>query len=183
MDALSQFQQRLRSQQPVHWDQLPDFALYMDQVLSYMERQVIQLDENDALTSAMVNNYTKNGLVPRASGKKYGREHLAYLTAVSVLKRVMPAKDIDFLVKEELQGRSVEVGYADFCTSLNAAMAQTAQEMEGYTDEEMLADAAIHFALISYAASVASRQYVTLLRERKEASTPADEKKSKKEKE
>ena len=53
----------------------------------------IQMDlKNDGLT--MVNNYTKSGLVPRADGKKYGREHLAYLTAICILKRVMSAKDM-----------------------------------------------------------------------------------------
>ena len=182
MDELSLFQERLRSQRPVPWEQLPDFALYMDQVLSYMERQVILLDENDALTSAMVNNYTKNGLVPRATGKKYNRDHLAYLTAVSILKRVMPAKDIDLLLREELQGRTIVDGYADFCASLDAALEQTAQEMEGYKDEQQLADAAIHFALLSYAAGMASRQYVTLLRERSEIAGESV-KKSKKEKE
>lgn len=181
MDELSLFQERLRTQRPVAWEQLPDFSLYMDQVLSYMERQVIQLDESDALTAAMVNNYTKNGLVPRASGKKYSREHLAYLTTISILKRVMPAKDIDLLLRKELQERTVQTGYADFCTSLDAALAQTAQEMEGYTSEELLADAAIHFALLSYAAGVVSRQYVTLLRQQTGEETP--DKKSKTEKE
>ena len=68
MDGLKQLMEQLRSQRPVPWDQLPDFALYMDQVLSYMDRQVIRFDEDDGLTAAMVNNYTKNGLLPRAVG-------------------------------------------------------------------------------------------------------------------
>ena len=41
-----------------------DIALYMDQLISYMPRQLIHFDENEALTSAMVNNYIKDGLVP-----------------------------------------------------------------------------------------------------------------------
>lgn len=49
---------------PCGWETLPDFPLYMDQVLSYMERQTIRLDESDALTASMVNNYTKNALSP-----------------------------------------------------------------------------------------------------------------------
>ena len=77
MQDLEHLQDRLRQQRPVPWDQLPDFALYMDQVLSYMDRQVIRFDEGDTLTAAMINNYTKSGLVPRAEGKKYNREHLA----------------------------------------------------------------------------------------------------------
>ena len=119
MYDLTELRERLRSQRPVPWDQLPDFSLYMDQVLSYMDRQVIRFDEDDGLTAAMVNNYTKSGLVPRAEGKKYSRDHLAYLTAICVLKRVMSTKDMDLLIREELQGdRPVSDGYAAFCASL-----------------------------------------------------------------
>ena len=156
MEDLTELRQRLRTQRPVAWEQLPDFALYMDQVLSYMDRQVIRFDEDDGLTSAMVNNYTKSGLVPRAAGKKYNREHLAYLTAICVLKQVMSTRDMDLLIKQELQGeRSVADGYAAFCESLDKALNITADEMELYLDESTLADAAIHFALLSYAAGVA----------------------------
>ena len=42
MHDLNELRQRLQTQRPVPWDQLPDFALYMDQVLSYMDRQVIR---------------------------------------------------------------------------------------------------------------------------------------------
>lgn len=170
MEDLTELRQRLRTQRPVPWEQLPDFALYMDQVLSYMDRQVIRFDEDDGLTSAMVNNYTKSGLVPRAAGKKYNREHLAYLTAICVLKRVMSTRDMDLLIKQELQGeRSVANGYAAFCESLDKELNITADEMELYLDESTLADAAIHFALLSYAAGVASNRYVSLLRQRQEA--------------
>lgn len=170
MEDLTELRQRLRTQRPVAWEQLPDFALYMDQVLSYMDRQVIRFDADDGLTSAMVNNYTKSGLVPRAAGKKYNREHLAYLTAICVLKRVMSTRDMDLLIKQELQGeRSVADGYAAFCESLDKALNITADEMELYLDESTLADAAIHFALLSYAAGVASNRYVSLLRQQQEA--------------
>ena len=173
-------QERLRTQRPVDWDQLPDFSLYMDQVLSYMDRQVIRFDEDDSLTAAMVNNYTKSGLVPRAEGKKYSREHLAYLTVICVLKRVMSTRDMDLLIREELQGdRPVQDGYAAFCDSLDKALNLTAGEMESRPGGEAdLADAAIHFALLSYAAGVAGSRCVALLRERKEP-----EPKGKKEKE
>lgn len=96
-----------------------------------MDRQVLRFDEEDALTASMVNNYTKSGLVPRAEGKKYNREHLAYLTAICVLKRVMSTRDMDLLIREELRGeRTVEDGYTAFCESLNSALQAMAQEME-----------------------------------------------------
>ena len=170
MSDLTDLQERLRTQRPVEWEQLPDFALYMDQVLSYMDRQFIRFDEADTLTAAMVNNYTKSGLVPRAEGKKYNREHLAYLTAICILKRVMSTRDMDMLIHEELQGsHSVESGYKAFCASLDKALNITVDEMESRPAGDSLADAAIHFALISYAAGAASSRYVALLRQRKES--------------
>ena len=177
MQDLSSLLESLRQQRPVEWAQLPDFALYMDQVLSYMDRQ-----EDDGLTAAMVNNYTKSGLVPRAEGKKYNRDHLAYLTAICVLKHVMSTRDMDLLIKEELQGeRTIPDSYAAFCGSLDKALNLTADEMEAQAPDQSLADAAIHFALLSYAAGVASSRYVTLLRQQKEAAQEPHTKKSKKE--
>ena len=44
MQDLSALQEQLRQQRPVVWEQLPDFPLYMDQVLSYMDRQVLPYD-------------------------------------------------------------------------------------------------------------------------------------------
>ena len=174
MDDLKQLMEQLRSQRPVPWDQLPDFALYMDQVLSYMDRQVIRFDEDDGLTAAMVNNYTKNGLLPRAVGKKYNREHLAYLTAICVLKRVMSARDIDLLFQEELGSRRlIPEGYEAFRESLDSALAMSTDEMAGYADGTDLADDAIHFALLSYAAGLASSRYVSLLRQQREEEHPA----------
>ena len=183
MNDLTDLQARLRDQRPVDWDQLPDFSLYMDQVLSYMDRQVIRFDGDDGLTAAMVNNYTKSGLAPRAEGKKYGREHLAYFTAICVLKRVMSTRDMDLLIREELQDRPVQDGYAAFRQSLDKALNITADELaartgDGDPDDPALADAAIHFALLSYAAGVAGSRCVALLRERK-----GPEPKGKKEKE
>ncbi|MCI9330699.1 MAG: DUF1836 domain-containing protein [Oscillibacter sp.] len=173
MNDLTDLQARLRDQRPVEWDQLPDFSLYMDQVLSYMDRQVIRFDGDDGLTAAMVNNYTKSGLAPRAEGKKYGREHLAYFTAICVLKRVMSTRDMDLLIREELQDRPVQEGYAAFRQSLDKALNITADELSARTgnqelDDPALADAAIHFALLSYAAGVAGSRCVALLRQRKE---------------
>lgn len=166
MQDLNELRQRLRQQRPVVWEQLPDFALYMDQVLSYMDRQTLRFDEGSTLTAAMVNNYTKSGLLPRADGKKYNREHLAYLTAICVLKQVLSARDIDLLFQEELRGeRQVQDGYASFCASLDSALNLTASEMDSRDESASLADSAIHFALLSYAAGLAAQRYVAALRE------------------
>lgn len=170
MEELHELKSRMEQERPARWEELPDLALYMDQIVSYMPRQLIHFDQGETLTSAMVNNYIKDALLPRAEGKRYHQAHLAYLTAICVLKQVMSTRDMDLLIKQELQGeRSVADGYAAFCESLVKALNITADEMELYLDESTLADAAIHFALLSYAAGVASNRYVSLLRQQQEA--------------
>ena len=68
-----------------------------------------------------------------------------------------------------------------FRESLDSALNRTAYEISERGDEDSLADAAIHFALLSYAAGVASNRYVAMLRRQKEAEQPTQTKKSKKE--
>ena len=173
MDELMEIQERMRSQRPVNWEQLPDFPLYMDQVLSYMDRQILRFEEDDGLTSAMVNNYTKSGLLPRAEGKKYNRTHLAYLTAICVLKRVMSAKDMEMVLSAQLEQRqNVGEGYDQFRDSLDKALNLITEMMEAYNQPEDIADATIHFALLAYAAEVASSRYVALLRRQRQPEEP-----------
>ena len=89
MNELLDLKSRMEQERPAPWDKLPDIALYMDQIISFMPRQLIHFDDSEALTSAMVNNYIKDGLVPRAEGKRYSPIHLGYLTAVCALKKVL----------------------------------------------------------------------------------------------
>ena len=145
----------------------------MDQVLSYMDRQILRFEEDDGLTSAMVNNYTKSGLLPRAEGKKYNRTHLAYLTAICVLKRVMSAKDMEMVLSAQLEQRqNVGEGYDQFRDSLDKALNLITEMMEAYNQPEDIADAAIHFALLAHAAEVASSRYVALLRRQRQPEEP-----------
>ena len=51
--------------------------------------------------------------------------------------------------------------------------------MEARPEDDTLADAAIHFALISYAAGLASSRYVSLLREKRADETAHRSKKEK----
>ena len=162
-DELTALREKLRSQRPVAWDQLPDFPLYMDQVLSYMERQVFRFEEGDGLTAAMVNNYTKSGLVPRAEGKKYTREHLAYLTAISAMKQVLSVREMRTLVAIGQEGRDCRRLYDFFCASLDRALNETAGQLPDETDRRDLPKLVLDLALRSYANALACREVLRIL--------------------
>ena len=135
MEELAELKQQLTDQRPSGWDKLPDIPLYMDQVVSYLARQMISIGDGDPLTSAMINNYIKDGLVERAHGKKYGQEHLAYLTAISALKQVMSVREMKVLTTVGREIRSPDRQYAYFCGCLDQAMADAADHLDPDTPD------------------------------------------------
>lgn len=164
MDELQNLKSRMEQERPSDWEDLPDIALYMDQLISYMPRQLIRFDEGNILTSAMVNNYIKDGLVPRAEGKRYGPIHLGYLTAVVALKQVLSVRDIGALMEA---GRSLEKSppeqYGYFCSALDRALTDTAQSIDPEADRSDLAKMALDFAVRSYANQLACQRILGIL--------------------
>ncbi len=164
MEELAELKRRLEAERPADWDALPDIALYMDQVVSYLPRQQIRFDDREAMTSAMVNNYIKDGLLPRAEGKRYNRTHLAYLTAIGDLKQVLSVKDMATLIPAGNQDRSPEVVYAAFLEELDTALRDTAAKLPEDMDKKALPRLALALALRSYADRLACQRIIELLR-------------------
>ena len=97
------------------------------------------------------------------------------------IKQVMSVRDMDLLIRTELSDdRSVENGYRAFLESLDGALSSAVQEMGAYEGTDNLADAAVHFGLLSYAAGLVSRQYVAQLRARTEPAGKPDKAEAKK---
>ena len=80
----------------------------MDQVIFYLKDSLgfFQREpEGSLLTSSMINNYVKNGVLPHPDKKKYGKEHLAALTVLCLLKPVLSIPDIGELLRgQDIQG-------------------------------------------------------------------------------
>ena len=180
MEELLELKERLNRERPASWESLPDIALYMDQVISYMPRQLIRYDESENLTSAMVNNYIKDGLLPRADGKKYGQTHLAYLTAICALKQVLSVREMKALIQEGLRDREPERVYNYFCRALDNSLLEAAGTLDEGTEKENLSRLALELALRSYANRLACQRILSLLQEKEE---PDEEKKAGKNKE
>ena len=81
---------------------IPNIDLYMDQVTSFMEKELKSTKRNDddkVLTKTMINNYAKNDLLPAPIKKKYSKEHLLLLTFIYYFKNIISMKDIETLLK------------------------------------------------------------------------------------
>ena len=164
MEELQELRRRMEEERPTPWNELPDIALYMDQLVSYLPRQLIRFDDSAPITSAMVNNYIKDGLVPRAEGKRYGPTHLGYLTAVAALKQVLSVRETGtLLAAARARNKPPEELYAYFCRALDQALAETARTINPDTPREGLAGLALELALRSYADQLACQRILSIL--------------------
>ncbi len=163
--------QILKEKRPGRWEDIPDIDLYMDQVLSYMPRQHPGLELNENLTSAMINNYIKKGLLPRAKGKKYSREHIAYLTAICLLKQVLSVTDagelLDLHIKEGSQ-EEVHGFYEKYTGILDKEFEKISALVEDSETQEQLSDMALRLAVSSYAQKLACEQILNVLEKQRE---------------
>ena len=83
-------------------EEFPNIDLYMDQVTSFMDRQLKSMtrsgqDEN-ILTKTMINNYAKNDLLPPPEKKKYNKDHMIVLMFIYYFKNVLAIKDIQTIL-------------------------------------------------------------------------------------
>ena len=177
MEEITELKERLEEERPVEWEGFPDIGLYMDQLINYMPRQLIHYGEGEALTSAMVNNYIKDGAMPRAEGKRYSRTHLAYLTALCALKQVLSVKDAGLLLASAARGHEPREMYELFRAELDRALDVTSGSLDPRAGEEDLPGLAMSLALRSYADKLACQRILELLRAR--APQPEKDKKRK----
>lgn len=177
MRELTELIGRLSAERPADWDGLPDIELYRDQVLSYMKRQHSLQPEAAQLTGAMINNYIKSGLLPRANGKKYTKDHLVYLTAICSLKQVLSVGDTDTLLKLQPNIADTKGFYDEYLAKLTEAFRETSGQLDENNTKEQLASAALQLAISSYAQKLACEKILALL---KETEPPAKEKQNKK---
>ncbi|MBR3098471.1 MAG: DUF1836 domain-containing protein [Clostridia bacterium] len=98
------------------WDALPDFGLYMDQMLTYTDRTLPGAAGLPGLTSSMINNYVKAGLIDKPAGKKYSRGALAQLLMICLLKQTSTLENMKRLLHPE-NGADTEAIYASFLSA------------------------------------------------------------------
>lgn len=78
-------------------DDIPNIDLYMDQVTTFMDEYLAQekrFEDDKILTKTMINNYTKNQLLPPPAKKKYSKEHMLLLIFIYYFKNVLSISDI-----------------------------------------------------------------------------------------
>lgn len=101
-EGLRELLDRLKEISYVKPDELPNIDLYMDQVTTFMDFHLAsskRYEEDKLLTKTMINNYTKNELLPSPNKKKYSKDHMYLLILIYYLKGVLSITDIQSILK------------------------------------------------------------------------------------
>ena len=131
--------QRLAKLNYIKPGDVPNIDLYMDQVTTFMDEHlsdVKRYEYDKILTKTMINNYTKNDLLPPPVKKKYSKEHIYVLTFIYYLKNILSISDIQkllnpltdkFFNKEELP--DLEYIYSEIYNMEKAQIASLSKDV------------------------------------------------------
>lgn len=132
------------------WQTLPELDLYMDQLISLLEKYLapmIEADQDKVISRAIINNYVKLKIIPATVKKRYDRRHIAYLIILCMLKSVLPLPVISQMLETNLKETPLDVLYDRFCEIAEMRMAEIA--LMAQNAQEHLPDLAFDAALRS----------------------------------
>ena len=157
-----------------NYEELPDIELYMDQVVTLLEKQlkIFQTSSLDKqITSSMINNYVKGEVIPAPISKKYNREHLASIEEVVSLKQVLTIAEVKQILDEHFKdSESKGEAFNQFNKANNEKLDQTINEaFKGLNDIDdndtnALVNLALDFALSANAYITIAKRILFLTR-------------------
>lgn len=117
---MSMEERLLRFSLPVY-NSIPDIGLFLDQVCKYINDALDDLP-GFWLTTSMISNYVKKGMVSNPIKKQYGRDQIACLFFIAITKSVLQLEDIQLLIRLQQMTYPVAVAYDYFRTELKRVL-------------------------------------------------------------
>lgn len=99
------------------YQELPDMGLYLNQVVTYLQKCVAPFP-SVKVTSSMVSNYVKHQLVTRPQKKLYRREQIAQLLFIVVAKNVLEQSNLYKAIQIQRESYQTRVAYNYFAEEL-----------------------------------------------------------------
>ena len=99
------------------YDNIPNVGLYLEQTAKYIAELLSPL-HGVTITTSMISNYVKKGLIDSPVKKQYSRDHIAYLIFIAIAKAVLSLEDIQLLIKLQKQSYNNRTAYDYFCCEL-----------------------------------------------------------------
>ena len=95
------------------YQEIPDVGLYLEQTTKYIGSCLAPLGDM-ALTSSMISNYVKKGLIASPVKKQYSRDQIAYLIFIAICKSVLSLDALDAFLRLQRQSYALQRAYDYF---------------------------------------------------------------------
>ena len=142
------------------WDSIPNFGLYMDQVIVLLEQYLSFIPspvgtKEHFVTSSTINNYVRLKIMPAPVKRKYHRVHIAYLIMILTMKQSLSISDVQKVIppnSSEEEVRAVYENYSEKFRRLALFFNQQVQSgAEGIHASEQSSDNAVELLVIESA--------------------------------
>ena len=142
------------------WDSIPNFGLYMDQVIVLLEQYLSFIPspvgtKEHFVTSSTINNYVRLKIMPAPVKRKYHRVHIAYLIMILTMKQSLSISDVQKVIppdSSEEEVRTVYENYSEKFRRLALFFNQQVQSgAEGIHASEQSSDNAVELLVIESA--------------------------------
>ena len=115
---LRRWEKYLNSYRLPAWEEIPDFGLYMDQLVTllkiYLDYLPPELKEEQVITPAAINNYVRKRIMPEPVKKKYYRLHIVYLIMVCSLKQSLSIPTLQTIIPMGLEEDELKTLYTSY---------------------------------------------------------------------
>lgn len=125
-DKLVQWEKYLRKYRLPDWNEIPDFGLYMEQVIAllkgYLDYMPPELKDEQFITASTINNYVRKKIMPEPEKKKYYRIHIGYLIIICTLKQCLSIPTFQTMLPSDLSEEEFKKLYKSYvCRHRGAA--------------------------------------------------------------
>ncbi|MDO5544462.1 MAG: DUF1836 domain-containing protein [Eubacteriales bacterium] len=112
-ETKQQIAESLRDFHLPRYQEIPDVGLYLEQATKYIGGCLAPLGDM-ALTSSMISNYVKKGLIASPVKKQYSRDQIAYLIFIAITKSVLSLDALATFLQIQQQTYPLQKAYDYF---------------------------------------------------------------------
>lgn len=95
------------------YSEIPDVGLFLEQTTKFVSRCLAPL--GITITSSMISNYVKMGLIESPVKRQYSRQQIAYLIFIAIAKSVLSLENIQTFIALQKRTYHAEVAYEYLC--------------------------------------------------------------------
>ncbi|MBQ8310952.1 MAG: DUF1836 domain-containing protein [Clostridia bacterium] len=104
------------------YHEIPDVGLYLEQVTQYINGILVPVGCAE-ITTSMISNYVKKGVIPPPQKKQYRADQIIYLIFIAITKNVLHLESIVRMFDMRRELYTLQMAYDYFCNELENMLA------------------------------------------------------------